>query len=346
MALGLIGALAGAGGSIIGALLGADAQDSAMAWNYYINQQNLRAQKQQQQRAFDYADKIRAEQHLGATDAHGNRTRFIEGQGWVTELSDEQQQLYDYFFKQELPERRAQFQRQVESSKEHDNVASALLNEFKRVERGTPMEAAAKLYLASTRGAGDANRELTETAMRQAARTGNSNIASIMGELGRASMDSRANARLNAEIQAEDYINQKFMSERGGLADLYSMFRGLANNPLMPSYDPTGITQSANSLMNVFSNQAQQGNSMGFNSRMQPAPQQDYIQPNNAWANAASSIGGALAGLGQRVSGMQQQNQMNDLLQQYITAGGQFDMSRGGIYEPNAARLRSSVGLY
>lgn len=341
----IIGALAGAGGGIASALLGADAADTAAAWNYAINQQNLQAQQRQQDRAYAYADEIRDEQKLGGTDALGNRTRFVPGKGWVVELDPDQQALYDYFFQQEMPERRAHFERQAQHSRDNSDVANALFGEFKRVRKDTPMEAGNKLYLAATRGAADASRDVSEAALRQATRTGNSNIADIIGQIGKASMENRGNARLNADIQAEDYVNQKFQSERGGLAQLYHMFLQSAGRELNPSYDPTGIAQGANSLMNVFSNQAQQGNSMGFNSRMQPAPQQDYIEPNNAWANAAGAIGSSLSGLGTRLGGMNQQNNMNDLMMQYLIGGGQLNMSGGGIFGRSADRLRANGGV-
>lgn len=342
----IIGALAGAGGGIASALLGAESADQAAAWNYAINQNNLRAQKQQQQRAYEYADQIRGEQKLGATDAMGNRTRFVPGKGWVTELAPEQQGLLDYFYGTELPERRAQFQRGAQSSRANADQANALLNEFKRVRRDSPMEAASKLYLSATRGASDGTRDVVEAAMRQGARTGNSNIANIMAQIGKASMESRGAARLNADMQAQDYVDDRYSSQRGGLAQLYQMFLGNANRDLGVSYDPSGVSQGANSLMNVFSNQAQQGNSMGFNSRMQPAPQQDYIEPNNAWANAAGAIGQSLSGLGTRVGGLNQQSQMNDLMRMYITSGGQLDLGGGGIFGRTADRLRAGGGTF
>lgn len=342
----IIGALAGAGGSIASALIGANAGDNAAAWNYAINLMNLQAQKRQQRELLEYADSVRKDQKLGATDALGNRTYFKEGVGWISELSPEQQALYDYFFKQELPERRAQFQRQAEHSRDNSEQAFNLLDEFKRVRRDTPMEAASKLYLSATRGASDASRDVAEAALRHATRTGNSNIGDIINQIGRASMEQRANARLNADIQAEDYVNQKYATARSGLAQLYQMFLNAASQPLNPSYDPSGIPQSMNSLMNVFSNQAQQGNSMGFNARGQPAPQMDYVQPNYSWANAAGAIGQSLAGLGSRLGGMRQQDQMNDLMRMYITSGGQFDLGGGGLFGRTADRVRAGGGIY
>lgn len=341
----IIGALAGAGGGIASALLGGQSADEAAAWNYYISQMNIRAQKQQQQRAIDYAEDVRDDQKLGATDALGNTTRFVEGKGWQSQLSPEQQALYDYFFNQELPEKRSQFNRQAQSSRDNADTANALLGEFKRVQKDTPMEAASKLYLSATRGASDGARDVSEAALRQATRTGNSNIAQIIGALGKSSMENRANARLNADIQAEDYVNDKYASERGGLANLYRMFLGNANAPLQASYDPTGIPQGANSLMNMFAQRSSQGDSMGFNAASQPAPQMDYVQPNNAWANAAGAIGQSLSGLGTRLGGMNQQNDMNALLKAYISGGGQLDMGGGGIFGKMSERVRAGGGV-
>lgn len=346
MVLGLIGALAGAGGGIASAILGAEAADNAAAWNYYINERNLRAQQKQQQRAIDYANEIRGEQKLGGRDALGNRTYFDEDEGWITQLSPQQQALYDYFFSQELPELRSQFSRAAEHSRANSDQANALLNQFQRVQRKSPLEAESQLYLAATRGAGDAARDVSEAALRQATRTGNSNIAQIIGELGKASMDQRANARLNAQLQAQDYVNDQYNSERSGLASLYQMFLSAANAGLTPSYDPTGIAPNADKLMGMFSNAAAQGNSMGFNAAMQPAPLMRNIEPNNAYANMAGAIGSSLSGLGTRLGGMQQQNEMNDLMRAYITSGGQLGLGSGGIFGSMASRVRSDGSIF
>jgi len=346
MVLSILGALAGAGGGIASAILGAEASDNAAAWNNYINERNLRAQQKQQQKAYDYADQIRGEQKLGGRDALGNRTYFDDEEGWITELSPQQQALYDYFFSQELPELRSQFGRAAEHSRANSDQANALLNEFQRVRRKSPLEAESQLYLAATRGAGDAARDVSEAAMRQATRTGNSNIAQIIGQLGKASMDQRANARLNAQMQAEDYANDQYASQRGGLAQLYQMFLGAANAGLTPSYDPTGIAGEAGKNMGLFAQLGSQGNSMGFNAVSQPAPLMKNIEPNMGWANAAGAIGSSLSGLGTRLGGMQQQNQMNDLMKMYITSGGQLDLGGGGIFGTTADRLRQGGGLF
>lgn len=342
----LLGPAIGAGGSIISAILGAGAQDDAWQWNYAAQMANLRDQKQARQAAIDYANQVREDQQLGGTDALGNKTHFVEGEGWKVDLSPEQQQLYDYFFKQELPERRAQFQRSAVQSRDNADTANSLLDQFRNAKRQLPNEAEAQLYETATRGLSEGARDVSEAAFRQAARTGNSNIGNIIGKLAGESMKQRGAARTNAALQAEDYVNDKYNSERGGIADLYRMFLDQSQEGLDPSYDPTGIPQQANGLMNLFSQQSQQGNSMGYNAMTQPVPLRQPIEANTAWANAAGAIGSSLGGLGERASSMSQQNEMNDLLKMYITGGGQLNLGSGGLFGRVAERTVGNSGVY
>lgn len=341
----LIGGLLGAGGSIAGSLFGAGAEQDAWEWQNYINERNLSAQKKARQEAIDYAEKIRGDQKLGATDALGNRTYFKEGKGWLSELSPEQQALYDYFFGQELPERRSQFKRQAESSRTNYDQAQQLLDQFKRVQRSTPMETENLLYSTASRGIQDATRDATETAMRQATRTGNSNISDIASGIAREAMKQRSNARQDAKIQAADYERGQYNDQRNVLAQLYQMFLGDSNQPLNPSYDPSGLPQQANALMQMFSQQANQGNQMGFQAAMQPAPQAQAPGVNYSSANAAAGIGGALSSLGERLGGMNQKANNNALMKQFLTGGGQTNFGNGGIFGTIASRNRAGSVL-
>lgn len=346
MVLPFLGALAGAGGSIASAILGADAQDSANQWNWYINEQNLRDQRKARREAIDYAEGIRSEQKLGGTDALGNRTYFKEGVGWVTELDPEQQALYDYFFRQELPERQAQFQRSAEQSRTNADQANQLLDMFIRTRRQLPYEAEAQLYEKASRGIAEGSRKATEAATRQATRMGSSNIEGILAAIAGETMRQDRDARLDASMQAEDYVDQKYNSERAGLAQLYQMFLGNSAQPLNPSYDPTGLPQQANQLMNLFSQQAQQGNSAGMQAMMQPMPVRQNIEPNMAWANGAGAIGAALSGLGERAGAISEKNDMNNLMKMYITGGGALDMSGGGIFGRTTDRLQNMRTMF
>lgn len=95
MVLPIIGALAGAAGSIGSALIGANAQSTATQYNWMANLYNLAQRRQERRESMDYADTLRREQQLGGTDAFGNRSYFKPGQGWVQELAPEQRALME-----------------------------------------------------------------------------------------------------------------------------------------------------------------------------------------------------------------------------------------------------------
>lgn len=346
MVLPLLGALAGAGGSIFSAIMGADAQDQANTYNWAINERNLRDQRKARQESIDYANDLRDEQHLGGTDALGNKTSFKEGEGWVTDLDPQQKALYDYFFKQELPERQEQFWRTADQSRENAGEANNLLDQFRRVDRQLPQEAEAQLYETATRGIAEGTRDTTEAATRQALRTGNSNVGDLISKIGRQAMEARRDARVNASVQADDYVDQKYNSQRAGLAQLYQMFLGDSQQPINPSYDPTGLPGEANKLMSLFSQQAQQGNSAGMNAMMQPIATRKNIEPSMGWANAAGAIGASLSGLGDRAGSISEKSDMNDLLKMYITNGGQMSLGNGGIFGSTADRLQSNKSIF
>lgn len=346
MVLPLLGALAGAGGSIGAALIGADAQSEATQYNWALNMKNFQLRERERRDAQRQADILRSEQKLGGTDALGNRTYFKEGEGWVTDLDPKQQELYDYFYQQELPERQRQFERSASRSRQDADMAGSLLEQFKRVYKENPAEVEALLYEVGTRGLGEGARETLETAMRQAARTGNSNVGRIIADLGKANMEQRGNARLQAKLQAKDYTDQKYNSERGGLANLYQVFAQRAGNPLGASYDPSNIPTEANGLMRFFTQNAQQGNGQAFQSAGMKGGTYDYIEPDLAYANAAGAIGASLSGLGERAGAYFDKRSNNNLMRSYMSAGGQFDMAGGGQYGKVADRLNVNGGLY
>lgn len=341
----LIGALAGAGASIGSALLGADAQDEAMQYNWAINEANRRQKNRDNDRAYAEAQKIRGEQQLGGTDAQGNRTQFVKGEGWKTTLSPQQQQLVDYFYRNELPARQKQFQESASRSGKANDQADQLLNEFKRVMRENPRDIENILYEASTRGQDDALNTVTETAARQGLRSGTSNLGGILAKLASQGIEQRGNARQDAKLKALDYTDNKYATQRGGLAQLYQMFAGIAGKDLGASIDPSSVTNGGNALMQAFMSNAQQGNSFVNAAANRPSGMYSEIEPNLSTANAVGAIGSSLSGLGERIGGLQQNNQADDLLRQYMTMGGQIGEG-GGLYEKIAARNRAGGGLF
>lgn len=333
----LIGAALGAGSSIYSAILGADAADEQNNMNWAINLYNNQQQQNARNDAQAYAEKIRGENKLGAVDQYGNRTYFDPVRGWVSELSDQQQGLLDYFYANELPERRAQFEREADRSRTNDDQATQLLDEFRRVDRENPADLERQLYAKATRGISEAGDNNMEAALRHAARTGNTNTGSLVGEFTRQAMEARRSAEQDASLAARDTVNNEYNSQRGQLAQLYNMFVQQAGGDLGASLDP-GSVKNQNSTAQL-QNAAAQGNSMGANAASMVGGQLSPVEANNGAANAWASIGGTLNSSLNRMGSYFDKDKNNALLEAFLNQGGQLDFGGGGFFGRAADRL-------
>lgn len=337
MVLPLLGAALGAGSSIYSAILGADAADEQNNTNWAINLYNSGQQERARQDAQAYAEKLRGEQKLGATDQYGNRTYFDPVKGWVTDLSDQQQGLLDYFYSQELPERRGQFQREASRSRTDDDQASRTLDEYNRVQKENPTDLERQLYAKATRGISEASDDNMEAALRQAARTGNTNTGSLVGEFTRQAMDARRSAEQDASLAARDTVNNEYSGQRDQLSRLYQMFRQGAGADLGASLDP-GSVKAENSTAQLM-NAAAQGNSAGMNAASMTGGQLTPVEANNGAANAWASIGGTLNSTANRMGSYFDKDKNNALLQSFLDQGGGLDFGGGGLFGRAADRL-------
>lgn len=353
----LIAALIGGAASLAGAGMAAGASRDASNTNFAINMYNKRKDdqaryedQQQIEKQRLYAEELRKEGKLGGIDAQGNKTYFKEGVGWVSELGDRAKELQDYFYSQELPEQRQKFGRDAKRSRTNDDKASALLNEFNRVQRGSTKDAESMLLEKSTRGISESTASALETALRAALRSGTSNTDKISGAISRQAMDARGNAAKDAALQAEDYVDSKYTAERSGLAQLYNMFVQQAGQELGASSDPNAANQAANGMLDSFAGKATQGNQLGYSAAGRTNDRSfgkyDYIEPDMGGANALIGSGATIASLGDRMGSYTDQAKNNALLQAYLTSGGQFDLNKGGIFGAVSDRVRPSAGLF
>lgn len=337
MVLPLIGAAIGGGANILSAIMGAQSADDQYAWNYATNMYNARQQERARQEAMDYSEKIRGEQKKGGYDAYGNHTYYDPIKGWVTDLSAQQQGLLDYFYQNELPERRGQFQRKAEASRAQDDEANQLLDQFRRVQKENPADLERQLYAKATRGISEAGNQNMEAALRQAARTGNTNTGSLISEFTKQAMDARRSAEQDAALAARDTTSNEYNDERNQLSRLYAQFAGGAGSDIGTSYDPSNV--KPDNLLSQFLNSSAQGNSMGFNARSMTGGQLQQMEPNNAWANAAASIGGSVNSSLNSMGSYFDKQQNNALMQQFLEQGGAFNFGGGGIFGNAADRL-------
>ena len=296
----MIPMMIGAGLSLAGSLYGGaqanKAQNQANALNWAIAQQNMRQQQQQNYQAQSNAEQARNDAKLGGTDGYGNSTKFIEGEGWKTTLSPEVQALYDYFRTQELPTRQSQFKRKDESSRTAHDEAQQLVAELQRVQKQDPQALQQLLYAQASRGIGEGTRDASSVAMREAARTGTTNAASILGALGKQGMDARANARVDSALKARGTVDAEYNNNRAGIGQLYQLFAQRGNDDIGLSYDPNAMIQGTGQAAGQYNGALAQGNALVNSSYRGPAAQLNYQQqPNlnnaNAWASGGAALG-------------------------------------------------------
>lgn len=332
------------GGTALSSIFGGLAEDSASKQNWAINQQNRRDRNRERSEGMAYADKIRAEQQLGGTNAAGDRSYFKPGVGWVTELSGRSQGLQDYFYGNELPERRAQFERGATRSRAEDDQANQLLAEFQGIQRDNPADIEAMLYEAATRGIGENTNDALESALRQALRAGSSNSGDIAAKINAAGAKQRGNAAKDAKLQSLDYVDDRYNSRRGASSQLYNLFASRAGRDIGSSLDPSQNEAGANALLGQFAGLSGQGNGIGASAIAKPGGSLDYVEPNNGLANAIGGVAASAGAAGDRMGSMAQRDSTNQLLRDYITGGGQLSLNSGGMFDAIGSRTRTGGG--
>lgn len=323
--------IAALGGTALSSIFGAMSENQASNLNWAINEANRRDQNKWRQEGMDYAKQIRGEEQLGSTNAAGDRTYFKPGVGWVTDLGGRNRQLLQHFYGTELPERQSQFARGAERSRAESDIANQLLQQFQQIRKESPRDIEDMLYEAATRGISDSTRDATGAAVSRAMRSGSSNIGKIVDRINQAASKQRANAGKDARIQALDYADQKYNSQRGAASQLYNLFASRAGQDIGMSYDPSGQETAANAMTAQNMQNAQQGNSIGANAIARNGGLFQPFEANNALANAFGGVGAAFGGAGANMNAQKGRDETNELLKSYISAGGQLNLGTGGI---------------
>lgn len=272
------------GSSIFGGMAAADAQElnnQISLLNYYETQEANR-------RARNEAARQQREGRLGATDAAGNRTRFIPGVGWVTDLSNTQQQIQDASEQEQLRQlsqgaRDERVQERSNARRNREDTAATEADREFRAERRPDEGALRQLYLA--RGAETRNRAADRAGnavARAAVRGGGTNAASLV-QGARAASDAEAarQAGVQAELLARTNADQEFESGRSNANSLYDYFRRMSTSGTgnAPVFQPMGPARTSTGV-------ADQGaiNAAGR------AAQLDYQQPQDAMAHTLNNI--------------------------------------------------------
>jgi hypothetical protein len=263
---------------------------------YYEEQKQRREQMLEAQRQ-------REETHLGATDAKGNRTHFVPGVGWVSELSDTSKSISDAQDKEQLatlthdlPMRRAQLDKNAERQGAEGIAADGLLEQFRRqsIQRTDPQTIERMLYAAKSRGVNEAADGAQNAASRQAIRSGTSNTGAILASLSRERNKALGEAAEDAKIASWDY--DPGAKKKNDLLQQYGMMASRASQMPGVSYAPTNVAASPDALMSAFSSKGQGDDATINNILASKAPQipTHVPDPTSGWGSALVTGGNAL----------------------------------------------------
>lgn len=293
------------GGTALSSVLGGFAANDANKQNAQIAMLNYMQQRQAQQRAEIEAQRQRSEQQLGTTDAAGNRTYFIPGVGWVTDLSADQEAIQQASEQEMLRQLREEAARNEETSARADtrrgreDVLATEGERELRAARRPDEDALRQLFLA--RGAELRNRSADRAGnavATQNIRSGRRNAAELVqGARAASDATSAREAGVEAAILANQEADRRYDKTRERSGTMYDYFRRMSTSgtaapqpfmPQGPQRSSTGVQDQA--LLNIMSR----------------APQRDYTNANTALPDTIADLSGML--------GSYQQMRQNDAL--------------------------------
>lgn len=337
----LIAAMIGAGATLGSGILANRANQQAQQYNQQIDLMNFYLRQQERRDAIRYADQARRDQQLGSVDANGTRTYFDPVRGWVTELTPEMQELLDMQkgelrqqLTNDLPRRRQILNQNVERQNEENYVAGGLLNEFRGVQREDPNAIRQQLIAAGAHGTNRAYDDALGEIFRSSIRSGASNTGRVVEDVNRQRADQLQKLFLDAMLSSQDIADQRYNNKRGQAANLYNLFAERSGRMPDVSYSPAPIDSSANALLGQFANREQQGISQGMEARGMRGGEMNFIEPNYAWANTIGALGSQISGGIRDFGAQRQEDDMNQILMQYLTRNGNLNMLGGGSYAP------------
>lgn len=300
----LIGMALGGIGSAVGGIMGAEASADANEKNWQINLMNYYARERERREQMQESRINKRENQLGTTDADGNRTQFVAGQGWVStrgkdgdQIADLQRQEQINVLTNDLPMRRRFMERNEGRSYEDEDTADTIRRDMKSVRRGNDAELESLLYNTATNRMAQAYDESQAATVREAQRTDSSNIGKMLESSNRNRADSYADAAMEAKLRARGSADQEYQSKVGNLANLYNMFASRASVAPDVSYRPENVDAGMQQMAGQLS---RQGVTVG-EALAQAAGKKggtiDYVQPDYGMANAIGSGTRALSGM-------------------------------------------------
>jgi hypothetical protein len=281
--------------------------------NAQISAMNYAQQQQARSDAMREAQRQRKDAQLGTTDANGNRTYFVPGQGWVTELTNGQkviQKASEAEQTRQLTEEASRNERNSKRGNERrnreDTFATEADRELRSVRKGDEAGLRDLLLARGSETRADAADAAGNAVSRQAVRGGGTNAAALMqGARAASDASSARQAGVDAQLQARQTIGREFNDDRASATGMLDYFRKMSTGGTAapnlagirgPANNQGGIDQSNRGLLAV----------------MNRAPQLDYQSANHAMTDGIAGVGSAIGGYNSARQGEKMQRVIMD----------------------------------
>lgn len=324
-----IGAALGAAGSIAGSFMSAGAQDEANKTNRMINMMNFMMRQQERQDAIDAANEQKLMAREGTTDASGNTTRYVPGEGWVSTLSARSRSLKNqqdaeqgHVLGRDTTAKRGQMFRNLERQLDEGLQADEYKRQLDDVDVD-PERLAGEMTLSASRGIDGQYDEATSAAMRNAIRTGSSNTGRILSDFAKAKAKTQGDVFAGIPVQARQQAAAMEGQQKQQLTNLYNTFATRAGQMPGVSYQAQNLTGDANSFLSRDSSRGDAAGNTLINALARNGGSVDYVTPNDGMGSALAITGQSLGAVFDKFSGQADKDQAyQNFLKRYNTGGG------------------------
>jgi hypothetical protein len=297
----ILGGVLGAGASLYGGILQAEAQEDANRMNWAVNVMNYQQRERERAEQIAMANKLRAEQKLGSSDIRGTRVKFVEGQGWVTTGAPELLALMKAQDAEQMkqlsidaPMARKVRERNYSRGLQDEAMADTYRRQLGNTVTPSDDAYANDLYLAQVAGLREGSQDAGRRAFTQLFRTNDSSRAGdVAASLARENNSAYTKAALQAKLMARGSGQKEADTRRNQLANLYNLFATRAGQGTEANFKPTNIDNSAQ-LESATKGDLNTG-ALAAQSYGKAGGTLDYVQPNLGYGNAVSGAGSALA---------------------------------------------------
>lgn len=259
--------------------------------NMMIAAQNMAQSAAMFNAQLQYAQQQRNDERLGGFDEYGNRRYWHPERGWVHELTPTQQRIQDSSERQQILDRtirdrmqRENDTRQQDLQREDYRDAESQRDAFRHVRQPSEQAITDMLFARGEQARGESRDDALTAMLRTQNRQGNtSNIAGILSEAAGQSGKDAQTAYTDAILRGMEMSKSIPASERSHRANMYSVFRDRATQPIGTTVQPAAATSVGN-----FPALSNGGANAAFS---RGAPQMPYQQPDFSAAGVRMAQG-------------------------------------------------------